>query len=276
MVIWGATPAATKYAVSEIDAVTAGVLRTVIAAAFTLPAAFIGRMRLPRDRGQWGLLALSAAGGFLGFTLLFSLGVQMTSTAHAALINASIPVFAGTFGALAERRAPGFRWSLGVLVSLTGIAALIGFRNGGGGEATIAGDLVCVASSICAGIGYVAGGRLSVRMGSLSTTFWSIGLAGLAQAVLVWVLWGATDWSQVTLAGWGGILYLALGSSILGYLFWYWALAVGGVVRMAPVQFVMPVVSLTLAVVLFGETLTLPILLSAAAIVGGIAVARRR
>ena len=53
------------------------------------------------------------------------------------------------------------------------------------------------------------------------------------------------------------------------------ALDRGGIVRIAPVQFAMPVVSLILAVVLLGETLTLPLIASTVIIVSGIVFARK-
>ncbi len=53
------------------------------------------------------------------------------------------------------------------------------------------------------------------------------------------------------------------------------ALSAGGVSRIAPAQFLQPVVSLLLAVLLFGETMTGPFVFSAAAIMVGVAIARR-
>ncbi len=276
VLIWGATPAATKLAVGEFDPVTAGILRTVLAGAVVLPLAAARRMPLPASNRHWGLLALSAVGGFLAFTLLFSLGVKQTSAGHAALINAGIPIFTGLFGAIAERRVPGRRWMLGMAIAFAGVGLLIGFRGGAGsGEATVVGDLLCLASSAAAGLGYVAGSRLSLRIGTVSTTFWGIGIAALVQVPLLAFLWGATDWPAVTVVGWSAVLYLALGSSILGYIGWYWALAAGGVVRIAPVQFAQLVVGLILAVTVFNETLTPPLVLGSIAVLGGIALARR-
>lgn len=276
VLIWGATPVATKLAVGEFDPVTAGILRTMLAATVVLPLAMARRMPLPATGRHWGLLALSATGGFLAFTLLFSLGVKHTSAGHAALINAGIPIFTGLFGAVAERRVPGPLWILGVAIAFAGEGVLIGFRGGAGsGEATVAGDLLCLASSAAAGLGYVSGSRLSMRIGTLSTTFWGIGIAGLVQVPLLAAVWGATDWPTVTAVGWSAVLYLAFGSTVLGYIGWYWALAAGGVVRIAPVQFAQLVVSLFLAVTILDEVLTMPLILGSMAVLGGIAMARR-
>ncbi len=79
----------------------------------------------------------------------------------------------------------------------------------------------------------------------------------------------------MAIAGWAGMAWLVLCSSLLGYVAWYWALSAGGVARIAPAQFLQPVVSLVLAVLLFGETMTGPFVFSAVAIMVGVAIARR-
>lgn len=85
----------------------------------------------------------------------------------------------------------------------------------------------------------------------------------------------SVDWAALTYAGWGGLLYLVLLVGILGYTAWYWALSKGGVVRMAPVQFAQPLVSLVIAVALFSETMTMPLTVAAVLILAGIIIARK-
>ena len=95
---WGLTPAVTKLAVAEIDPLTVGMLRTVLAMLPGLPLALALRLPLPAGARDWGLLAVSAACGFVGFPLLFGIGVHLTTTAHVALIMAALPLFTGLFG----------------------------------------------------------------------------------------------------------------------------------------------------------------------------------
>ena len=83
------------------------------------------------------------------------------------------------------------------------------------------------------------------------------------------------DWSGVSAEAWAGVLYLAVGATVVCYLLWYWALNVGGVVRVSTMQFVQPVVSVVLAVVMLGEALTGPLVASAAVIVFGVALCQR-
>jgi drug/metabolite transporter (DMT)-like permease len=52
---------------------------------------------------------------------------------------------------------------------------------------------------------------------------------------------------------WGSILVLAVLTSIVGYVAWYWALAKGGISRIAGVQFTQPLFGLVLAAIVLGE-----------------------
>ncbi len=275
VLIWGGTPAATKFVVLGIDPISAGVLRTILAGAIVFPFVLARRLPLPGCAREWGLLALMILGVFIIFPLFFSFGIKQTSTSHAALINAAIPIFTGLFGAIAERRIPGRFWGVGVAVAFGGVAMLIGFRGGDGDGVTLWGDLLCLFSSVGSGLGYVAGARLSMKIGSRAATFWGLSIGALVLLPILIIFQGDTNWSTVPTSSFVAVAYQATCSSILAFMAWYWALSKGGIVRMAPVQFSMPIISLTLAVALFDETLSIPIVLSGVIIVSGIAIARK-
>ncbi len=279
--IWAGTPIVTKIAVAEIDALSVGLLRTVVAAALVAPLLALSRARfpLPDSRSGVALLLVSGGAGFVAFPLLFSLGVERTTSSHAALIIAAAPVFSGLIGAAAERRRPARRWWLGVALALAGEYLLVDLRLGVGGasaSASVGGDLMVLASCLAAAAGYVAGGRLSRTIGTWAATLWGLTLAALGLVpVLAWRAVSA-DWLPRDLAGWSAIGYLAALSSLLAYACWYWALGSGGITRVAASQFAQPVISLVLAVVILSEPMTLPLGLTAALIVAGVAIAQSR
>ncbi len=276
VVAWGLTPAATKLAVGEIDPLTVGILRTVLAMAPGLPLALALRLPLPTGRNDWGLLLVSAACGFVGFPLLFGIGVDLTTTAHAALIMAALPIFTGLFGGVVERRSPRRLWWCGAALALAGEVLLVGARFGFEEPGvTFEGDILTLASCIVAAGGYVAGSRLSPRIGTWSTTFWGLSLGGMVLLPLLAIRLDATDWDAVTVVGWNAVGYLALFSTVLAYVCWYWALARGGTARIGSIQFAQPVVALAVAVTAMGEAMTVPLALATVTILAGIAIARR-
>jgi len=277
ILIWGGTPVVTRIAVGGLDPLAVGVLRTVLAAAFALPAVIFGGVPRPRTRAERGLLALSALGGFVAFPLLFSLGLARTSAAHGALVLAALPVFTGLIAALFERRLPGGRWWLGAAVALAGEIALVAFRFGlEDAGAGLVGDLLVVLSCAGAALGYVAGGRLSRRLGAWPTTLWGLSAGGLALLPVLVVGGAGLDWTAIGAEAWIAVGYLAFLASILAYASWYWALAQGGFARVGAAQFVQPVVGLGLAALVLAEPITPPLAASAATILVGVGIAQRR
>jgi drug/metabolite transporter (DMT)-like permease len=140
---------------------------------------------------------------------------------------------------------------------------------------TLAGDLLVLGACAGSAFGYVAGARLAQRVGSWAATFWAINLASLVQAPFILWRWSDADWGHLGPAAWAALLHLTYGVTILALFAWFWALARGGIARVAALQFAQPVIALGLAAALLGERLTLPLALAAAAILAGIAIARR-
>jgi len=276
IILWGATPAATLIAVKGIDPVTVGLLRTVTAAVILFPLGLFLKLPTPKDRKSLIDLLLSALTGFVGYTLLFTVGQKFTSTAHTALILASAPIFTGFIGSIIERKLLAPRWWIGAVIALIGEGILIAFRTPGNSAASLIGDLMVLASVVFVSTSYVTGGRLSSRIGAWATITWGISIAGLILIpILVWRL------ITINLAplhvdptSWFAVIYLILFTSILGWAAWYGAIGRAGVAPIAPFQFAQPIVSLIIAIVIVGETITVHIILAVCIILTGLVVTR--
>lgn len=276
VVIWGASPVATKVAVADLAPVTVAVLRTVAGGLLAIPVALAMRIPLPATGYQKRVLLLSGFCGFVFFPLLFSLGVHRTSANHASMILASLPLFTGAIAHLWDRRLPHGFWWLGCAVALLGEALLIGSRDGTAGDATLEGDLIVLGANVFASLGYVAGARLQ-RDGypSTGTTFWGAALPALLLLPVVPFLLGGIELGAVSLPAWGAVTYLAVGVTIVGYVLWYGALGRGGIARMGLFQFFQPVSGVVLAALLLGETLTTTFIVASAVVLAGVWLALR-
>lgn len=277
VVLWGATPIATKIAVLELDPVAVGMLRTVLAALFTIPLVLLYRLRPPRQPRQLLLLALAVGGGFIAFPLLFSFGMSRTSASHAGLILAGLPLSTGFLGAVLERMIPPWTWWVGAAVALAGEILMIGFGLGASAQgATLEGDLLVAAGGLAASSGHVAGARLAPSLGTWPTALLGISVGGLI--LLPALPWLADPGALAGASGeaWLSIAFLAAGSTLLAFVAWYWALSRGGIARMGAMQFLQPAVTLTLAALLLREPITLPLLGAALMILAGVALTQRR
>ena len=169
-------------------------------------------------------------------------------------------------------------------MALAGTAVLVGERfdlspsDLSLGDGSSLGNLLVLGSAVAAAAGYVTGARAAREAGTWPVTLWGLVLGSIALLpVLPFVL------SPDNLAGagagataWTSVLYLAVASSIVAYAAWYWALGRGGIGRTGLAQFAQPLVGLVLAVALLGEALTWAMVLAAAAILAGVALARGR
>lgn len=276
IVLWGGTPIANKIALSTIDPAIAGILRSLIAGVIAGVVALVWRLPFPRGAGPRALLAISGIANFALWPLLLSVGLGLTTASHAALIIAMIPAFTGLLAALVDRTWPRLGWWAGVCVAALGTFFLIGFRSGAAfaedSSASLTGDLVILLGVvICAG-GYVAAGKLVPLVGTWAATFWGLGLTAIVLFPAVGALAYRTDWAAVDAASWTSIAYLALCASLVGYVFWFWALGHGGIARVSSWQMGQPVISVMFAAVLLDEAITLPLVIAGAAIVAGTAL----
>jgi drug/metabolite transporter (DMT)-like permease len=247
------------------------VLRTVLGGCLALPLALVMRQELPAGREERRLLAFSGFAAYIGFPLIFAFGQDMTSAVHGTLIFAMLPVLTSLFGTIVERRRVSALWVVGCLIAVAGTAVVILWRPAGAeDEASLLGDLLVLAASTVCAMGYVVGARLSQRgYAAVPTTLWGItGASVVVLPLLGWLLvsGGVPD---ADAAAWGSILILAVLVSVLGYIGWYWALAKGGISRIASTQFTEPLFGVPLAVVLLGEQPAPLTLAGAAAVIFG-------
>lgn len=279
MVVWGATPVATRLATDELEPLLVAVLRTVLAGVVVAPLLAVRQLGLPTVGRARGLLLVSAAAGFVVFPVVYTIGQQRTSAMHGAMILAALPVFTGLYVAVVARRRPGSVWLTGCAVALAGEAVIVVHRAGGagiGGEPSLVGDVLVLASALVVSAGYVAGAMLLPRgFSSASTTFWGIAIGAVALTPLGVVAVSVQGWPRAGATEWGAVLFLAVVTSIVGYVGWYWALARGGIAQIGTLQFLQPVSGLVLAALILGEHVTVTLGFGAVAIIGGVTIAQR-
>src|SRR5262245_1649661 len=278
MIVWGATPVMTKIATAEMPPLVVAMLRTGLGGLAALPVLAVLRQPLPRGKTRLGSLIISALAGFVVFPILYTIGQQQTSAMHGGMILAALPIFTGTYAAMMERRRPSRRWLIGCALAFAAELALIAFRAGSAGApASRFGDLLVLVSALLVATGYVAGARLA-QLGykSLAVTLWGVALSAFIALPIAATLFAAAGPPVAGWQTWAAVLFLAILTSIIGYVGWYWALAKGGIARIATIQFFQPISGLILAAILLGEQLTLPLAAASAVILAGVYLAQRR
>ena len=192
------------------------------------------------------------------------------------MILAILPVLTGAIAMSWDRLKPKASWWLGCAIAFAGEVLLLYDPDANPGSASLGGDLLVWTSTLFASLGYVAGARLQ-RTGysAKGTTFWGVGLFAL---LLIPLAPFVIDGAALQVAGshaWSGLLYQAIGVTIIAYILWYWALGTGSIAQVGLFQFLQPLSGVILAWLILAENLSLIFILASSIIMFGVVLAFR-
>jgi drug/metabolite transporter (DMT)-like permease len=270
VVIFSGSLPATRLAVGGFEPLFLTSARAVIAA--LLGAVLLWSLRQTRPgRGDLASLAVVALGVVVGFPLLTALALQRVTSAHSVVFIGLLPLATAIFGVLrgGERPKPVF-WLFSGLGSLC-VAGFALLQAGGG---SLDGDLLMVLAIVLCGLGYAEGATLSRRLGGWQVISWALVLAfpvmaSVALATLPEV------WSGVDGAAWAGLAYVSVFSMLIGFVFWYRGLALGGIAGVGQLQLLQPFFGLALAGLLLGEPVAWTMVAATGVVVLCVAGAKR-
>jgi drug/metabolite transporter (DMT)-like permease len=270
MAIFGGTLPATRLAVSQIDPIALTSLRTAIAGLCSLVLLVALRRPLP-PRALWPQLALAMLCVAVVFPLLMSMGMQTVDASHGGVVLGILPIATALVAvAITHERPRPLFW----IASVAGAALVIAFSLRQGGGAFSTGDLLLFAAVAVSAIGYAFSGRLTSQMPGWEVISWVLVIA-LPLSIPAAALTMPADISHISLKPWLGLLYVALFSQWIGFFAWNAGMAMGGIARVSQIQLLQPFVTFALAAFFNDETVTLQILLFAAAVVVTVAISTR-
>ena len=270
MAIFGGTLPATRIAVSAIDPIAVTALRTAIAGLCSLALLIVLRRPLPPPR-LWFQLVIAMLCVSILFPFLMALAVRTVDASHGGVVLGILPIATALVAVLIthERPKPTF-W----IASIAGAALVVAFAMRQGGGALSSGDLLLFAAVAVSAIGYAFSGRITAEMPGWEVISWVLVIAlpiSLPIAVFTWPV----DFGHIALKPWLALLYVALFSQWIGFFAWNAGMAMGGIARVSQVQLLQPFVTFALAAFFNGETITLQIVLFAAAVVATVAISSR-
>jgi drug/metabolite transporter (DMT)-like permease len=190
-----------------------------------------------------------AFGVVVGFPLLTALALQHITSAHSIVFIGLLPLATALFGVLrgGERPKPAF-W----LFSIVGALLVAGFALTQSRAGSLTGDLLMVAAILVCGLGYAEGATLSRRLGGWQVISWAL-LLSLPVMALLGLATLPGSWSGIGLPVWAGLAYVSVFSMLVGFVFWYRGLALGGIAGVGQLQLLQPFFGLALAGLLLNE-----------------------
>jgi drug/metabolite transporter (DMT)-like permease len=219
-----------------------------------------------RELGRLALLGLVSLTIYIG---LENLGIARTSAGLAAVLAGAIPVFVIALNAFTLREPTGARQWAGVFISFAGIVALVAFGTGIDGGTLLGNVLVLGASLAVAVYTLMARGLLVDRSALYVTTYQTLfGALFIAPVAVVEAMMAGVKtptWPAV-----GGIVYLAIGASVVGYVLFNYALRFVSASRVSVFTNLTPVIGIAGAYILLGERFTLGQVIAAVVVGAGV------
>ncbi|MXQ14238.1 DMT family transporter [Microvirga makkahensis] len=270
VIIFSGSLPATRVAVGDFSPLFLTSARAAIAALLGAALLVVLRQARPR-RGDLGPLAVVALGVVVGFPLLTALALQHITSARSIVFIGLLPLATALFGVLrgGERPRPAF-W----LFSCLGAATMAGFALANGGAGSLAGDLPMVGAILLCGLGYAEGATLSRKLGGWQVISWALLLALPAMAAIALITM-PESWSGIGGPAWVGLAYVSIFSMLIGFVFWYRGLALGGIAAVGQLQLLQPFFGLALAGLLLREPVAWTMIAATALVVACVAGAKR-
>jgi len=275
-VIWALNFSIVKSALSEIDPLSFNGLRFIFAAGIIWAALLYRKQTFSIPKEDWLPLIGMGLLGNLIYQGLFIIGIDYTYAANAAVMLGTIPIWVALFSHFFHLERMNLYKTLGVIAAFAGIIFIVsgGSESFSLGSDTFIGDITIIAAAVVWG-GYTILSKsflkryTPIQFSAVMVTIGSISLflAGLPNIVQL-------QWTKISMAAYGGVLYSGLLAIGLAYLMWNYGLQTVGAVHTATYQNLVPVLGLIFGIVLLNEQLSLLQYLGSALVVTGIILSR--
>jgi len=275
--VFGGTWVAAPWATDEIPPLTVAFIRFAIAAILLFGWCRARAISIAATRADLPVILGVALTSIAGYNVLFLYGVTLAPATHGAVLvpglipGATLLIARLALGERASRRRIG-----GVLLSVAGLALVVGPSLQGESGAVALGDLMFAASAFLWSIYTLVGRVATQRFHVAAITF--LGAAAGALVLLPLALLqpgGFGDPMAASPRAIGSVVYLATAGTVLAFVFFYEGVRRLGAARASAYTVLIPLFGLSLTVTLLGEPLSPISLVGAAIVLGGLWLTQR-
>jgi drug/metabolite transporter (DMT)-like permease len=270
----GATHIVAKSVTNDVDAVTLTFLRSVVSNVGLVGLFWLRGVKLkvsPRDRGRLVLLGLLGTGN----QLLYMYGIHFTTAANGALLYGTTPVIVLIFSRFLLGERITTTKLTGILMAFLGVSVVI-FEHGISLSSNHTyGNIVVLCAVIAWGLFTIFGKSMVIKYGALQTTSIAAFLGGAMLFPFGVISASEFQFSVLNTIDWLGILYLGIGTSVISYVLWYYALRRIEASKLAVFSNGQPIVAALLSVIFLHYTFTNAFLIGGTITVAGVVLTQR-
>lgn len=263
MLIWGFNFVLAKLGLQQLPPIFLIALRFALVAALLLPFVSVPRPLL----GRIFLLSLTLGG--LHFSLMFTAMGRLDASTAAVTVQLQVP-FAALLSWLILGERLGRQRLLGMLLAFVGIVIM-------SGEPRISEDLFGLMLALAAALVWAVANlqvKFLGRVNGFSLNAWVALLATPQLLLSSWFL-ETGHWQALRTAGvwgWGAVVYMAVGVTIIGYGIWYWLLGRYPMNQLISYTLLVPVIGVISGMLILHEPISPRMALGSVVTVLGVAI----
>jgi L-ornithine N5-oxygenase len=248
VVLWASAFVGIRAALPSYSPGHLALLRFLIASVALVALALVVRMRLPSRKDIPRLFVLGAIGIAL-YQVTLGYGERTVTSGSASFIVASVPVITALIAWLTlGERLRLVQWG-GICVAFLGVALIS--MSAAGGISLSAGALLVFVSALCEGVYFVAQKSLLSRYSGLEVATYTIWTATICLLVYAPGFLGAV--AHATPGATWSVVFMGIAPGAIAYVAWSKALSRSTASRTTSALYLMPVVTLLIALPWLGE-----------------------
>jgi drug/metabolite transporter (DMT)-like permease len=202
-------------------------------------------------------------------------GLNYTTSERSVLVVALTPIIVLVLACLLKLEALTPAKTIGMVIASAGVVLLETDRGSLGHTPLVVGDAITMLGVTGFSLFSVLGKRLlgegcPEAYDSISSNTFTLVAAAILLLPLAVRQGSRLDWAGVGWAGWVGLLYMAIFSSVLAYTLFYWILQYMDASRVAAVDYLQPFIVMLLSMAFLGERPTGHILSGGALVLLGV------
>ncbi len=256
VIIFSGSLPATRVAVMQLDPFFLTFARASVAGFFAVILVYVTREKCPKASQILPLIIVSL-GVVTGFPLLTAMALEHVTSAHSIVFLGLLPLTTAIFGVIRGGERPGAAfWIFSVIGSLL----VVGFALSQCASVSLTGDLLMLAAVAVCGLGYAEGAKLTRVLGGWQVISWAL-IISLPFMLVASVILRPASFSAVSVSAWIALGYVSLFSMLIGFMFWYKGLAIGGIAAVGQLQLLQPFFGLALSATILHETVN-PLMLA--------------
>jgi drug/metabolite transporter (DMT)-like permease len=264
--LWGGSFLFIRIAAPALGPLPLAGGRVVIAGA-VLWAGLLAVGRRPALRAHWrALLVLGGLNAAIPFSLIAAAELHLTASL-AAMLNATVPLWAAAFGAIWLGERVNARRAAGLLAGVAGVSVLVGWSPIALSTATV---LSVLATLVATGCYALAGVWAKKRLAGVPGPTLALGQQLGAAAWLVVPAAVALPGAQPTRPAILALLVLALACTSVAYLLYFQLLASVGPTKATTVTYLLPVFGTAWGAIFLDEPVTAGMLAGLLLILGSV------